>query len=519
MVDGRGSYKVYDEMAEAIGDSKWNYCHVQKFFKKMENYHGLGRPNPNHGKDGWLQIGRSIPQEPNWNILQVANEQLGITIQEDFGGSKYNVAGIGPGDIQAYNGTRSNSYKDLLYPLLGKIDVEVRFNSLVSKIILDDISCSRKKVAIGVEYYDQAHAFNMDSIDGRFGGPFAPTPPGPCGNVPLDETKKRRVYARKEVILSAGTFQSPQILMLSGIGPKEHLESLGVPVKVNRKDVGSNLTNHVEASVIYEFDPSKFMWGWQGCVLQNPFCQPQQFGSNLLGHVMDWFSDLNPEINPFEPDIHFQIFNVGIPYVGGAAGLCPQTPDYKMWDGVSSFQLFGSQFNPQAPRVFLTFLIENLILPKITNGTVRLQSANPQDAPLIDPKLYEDEDGIRNIARSIINIVRPIMSADSTKKWLLNPNGGDLYPGPNFSTEDQLVDYIKKYSAYGHHQSGTCGIKKKDQSKECGVVDSKLRVLGVKDLRVIDVSVYPSPYLHAYNIGRGAYLVGEMGADFILQDL
>ncbi len=408
-----------------------------------------------------------------------------------------------------------------------------------------------------LEEFEQGRAWNIRDVNGEC------TAFNADNSLPIKYTK---YMARKEVIVCGGTFQTPQLLQLSGIGPRDLLESLGIPVKLDRPGVGSNLTDHCEVAMAFEVDPNKYLPAWQAgfllgtygpqwyidngysdylnnIVLPAYLSNPDTLDANTAQIVWDWWSSGSVEVIPGEkypfPDVHV------VPYETYLLNLdttqvIPNYPDsYFDFNRTNlrpnpanpldqaglpdRFDVYNAQFIPVPElglKTYFTFLIENL-KPIINNGTVRIQSRDPRKAPIIKEQLYEDLPGLRHMAKMLLQIRQLIANNPQlqTKYGFLT----EFQPGPVITTENDIIKYIQNWSAFGHHMSGTCAMGATDKcgrlKNKMAVLDSKCRVVGVKGLRVADCSVYPAPWLHAYNTSRGAYVVGERVSDFIIDEL
>lgn len=421
-----------------------------------------------------------------------------------------------------------------------------------------------KYKAVGVKGYDKGllqefqpgAAFEIicDNPDGCF--------PEECVALTTDQSLPQlttNYLARKEVIVSCGAIQTPQLLMLSGIGPKEHLQSVGIKTKVNLPGVGSDLLDHNEVVIMYEINPLVFIPSWQASFLLFLYGEslppeiyevciasveafPNVFDTNTASIQWDWYSKGKAPKNqhgkyPF-PDVHsvpYQtfFFNFDLTY------FSPQYPD-NYFDFNRNLLLpdYNDPLNQQGlpireetdnaqfapfPRVYLSWLIENLI-PHVTNGTIRLASKDPRVAPIIQEQLFEDDKGVEQMAL-MAQQIREIMENPVIKdKYSIPGQPWEIFPGPNAGTVEELKQYINNWSSYGHHMSGTCQMgavsKKTGKAKNKNtVLDSKCRVLGVENLRVADTSVYVTPWLHAFNTSRAAYVVGEAVSEFIINKL
>lgn len=609
MVDGRGSATVYDDIAKAVDDPRWAYCNILPYYKKMETYYPPTPCPQIHGFDGWLQIKNTeLEADFTEQFLKVVTN-LGVPYREDPS-IPTKVAGVYRTHAQINNdtGTRSYAYHDLLQPILNtQNNVTVKFGALVKKIIFDttiknksskankpyknNTQCNtcntsrdnlsrspkpttknicdcnickqeRKKLkvpknksksainkkprAIGVKVYRKHYLMEVDTTGNK-------VVTGEDGCIAILPNKNlpryRKFYARKEVIVCAGTFNTPQILMLSGIGDRHKLESLDIDVVSDLPAVGQNLMDHQEVNVIYELDPTKFMWGWQAQLLlpnidQVPpniqpivlkYANPASMNNIPVPLIWDWYSKANPPCPPNcrDPDVHVHVaatffFDFNLTFIrppGDDLHIVQTAKDTYLPDrnnptspnGIpgEKARLLNSQLDPSAPRVFLDFLMENLKVK--ATGSVTINSKDPRKSPIIELGLWEDEKTHKRLAKMLLQI-RDVMNTPEMRQFAINPDDYstfELYPGVKADTLESIKQYIKVWQSFGHHASGTSKMGSDDDPN--AVVDSQLRVRGVDGLRVVDLSVYPTPHLHAYNPSRGVYLIAEVASDIIKQ--
>lgn len=549
MVDGRGSKDVYDNIAKYVNDPMWAYDNILKYYKKMENYQVSNSDPKIHGKGGWLSIKKSGPynEDLRREMIEVLGKKFGVPYRQDPANPKQ-VTGIHITELQNNpNNTRSNSFVNLLDKVLKtNNNIQIKFNTLVNKVILkkncsSSSNKSNKLRAVGVEVFEKPFAQEFNTSGNKV----------KCNcNAKLpnkDLPKPTIYYANKEVILCGGTINTPQIMMLSGLGPKSELEALGIKVKKDIPGVGKNLMDHLEASVAYELDPTKFMWVWQATYfkyntdykkLASPevqkiiekYARPiNDIGSTPISLIWDWV--VNKDSNPSYPDVHTHFietfyfdFNLNFIKLKGDDYEIPQhkydtyLPDKNnplKYPGVKNLKsdYINRLTDPSNPLVMITFLTENL-KTKAT-GSITLKSSDPRDTPLIDLGLWTDIEGTKNIAKQML-LIREFMKTPEMIKYAENPSdysSFELFPGSVLKTEDELVKYIQNWQSFGHHIAGTC--KMGPDSDSMAVVDSKLKVKGVDGLRIVDASVFPAPYLHAYNPSRGIYMIAELISDVI----
>ena len=552
MVDGRGSIDVYNNIAKYVKDPMWKYKNILKYYKKMENYL-VNDANPNiHGSEGWLNIIKTGPIEEDLRkeMIEVLGEKFNVPYRIDPA-EPNQVTGVHIAEVQnSPDNTRSNSFHNLLEPILDSHkNITIKFNTLVNKIIIKKI-CSSKSddsnnlKAVGVVVYEKPYIQKYNVTGNTLN-------PNCTANIPnKDLPKTKEYYAKREIILCGGAFNSPQILMLSGIGPKEELKKHGIRVKKDLQGVGQNYMDHVEATISFELDPTKFMWVWQATYfkyntdykkLASPGVQKMiekyarpinDLGPTGASLMWDWV--VNPCSNFSYPDVHTHFleflyfdYNLNFIKVKGDDYNEKQNkydsylPDKKhplRYPGIKDLKIIYNNrlTDPTNPLVNLSFLTENL-KTKAT-GSITLKNKDPREAPIIQLGLWKDEKGIRNIAKQMINL-RNFMKTPEMIKYAIDPcdySSFELYPGTGIKSEDEFVEYIQNWQSFGHHASGTCKMGPDDD--DMAVLNSKLKVRGVDGLRVIDASVFPPPNLHAYNPSRGIYMIAEMMSDVIKND-
>lgn len=354
MQDGVGSLQAYDNLAEVVEDQAWNGANAKRVSVKMEK---VQYPTPDCsgccGTDGWLSIVHT-PKDPLSEDLAAAIvDQTGVPFRENWCNPD-ECFGVGNTDTQInvspdpeLLGGRSYVYQDLLIPVRDETGlIRIDFNTLAYELILDEEKkdkCKKKKhhhhrhhhhkekkwICRGVKAYNKAYlqefeqgrAWRVEDVEGT------------CTAFNADDTfplKPTRYLARKEVIVSAGTWQTPQLLQLSGIGPCDVLKNLNIPVKLNRPGVGSNILDHCEMAMAFEVDPNVYLPSWQAIVLLGLYGQdfyvnnyPDFFNNVLLpaisanpnpleqntGQIVwDWWASGSQEIVPGEqypfPDVH-----------------------------------------------------------------------------------------------------------------------------------------------------------------------------------------------------------------------
>ena len=444
---------------------------MHKYFEKLERNLVLPEGTKGHGFQGYQPVGVGdkslIEAEPQ--ILAVAQGSaaaLGYTERSES--TDFNVVAT----LDINEDTPDRDFRNDIYQIQFKKDEEgrrfsagsrvsegvakgfpltVRFDSLVTKVQIDD-----ELVARGVEYLEGQSLYRAD--------PRTRTTAKNNTGIP------RTAYARREVIVSGGTFNTPQILMLSGIGAADELAEHDIPVVVDLPGVGKNLRDHYEVPVIHEFAENFTFWDTCYGELEMNQCYEQwkQNGTgpwSTLGffEFVLWTSSVAPR---GERDLIFY---------GASDGILGHLPPY-----VNNTALMDAQ------NVYTYTISESH--PRTGAGTVRLTSADPRDVPEINFEYFdhdspEGEDDVQGLvdgigfARKIFNSV-PGQVAVS-----------EALPGASISSQEQLREWVR-HEAYGHHATGTAVIGCDDDP--AAVLDSRFRVRGVKGLRVVDASVFPT---------------------------
>jgi len=435
MLFNRGAREIYDQWA-ANGAFGWSADEALPYFKRYEdNSRGSSTA---HGKGGDVRVS-DIPKA---QLSPIATAFHKACVQAGFEDNEDQNSLITPQDgVQIYQvyirddtGHRVTASRAFLSKILESPKLHVRPNSLVTGIFLTGNHGGGVQKAIGVTYTDRTD-------------------------------KKHLVLARNEIILSAGVIGSPQILLLSGIGPPSHLREVGIEPKVALRGVGSNLVDHPRVACKWESKLAGL----------NPM--------HLFSHVeANLYASSRNSTGP--PDIQIQQ-----DHVRSNADLLLEPP-------VST----GFNLKPHA------------VTPK-SRGTIRLRSINAKDKPLIDPKYLSDRRDLDSIVEGI-KICRKVVS----QKAFEGIRGEELQPGKDVSTDKELEDWVRANVDTGYHPVGTC--KMGSRHDPMSVVNPELKVHNVENLRVIDASVMP--IIPNGNTQAATFMIAEKGAEMILahaQDL
>lgn len=407
---------------EKLGANGWGPDEVLPLLKKLENN---DRPGDHHGHDGPVEL-MSVPDDDPVGVAVLdACEQAGIP-RKQFNEGETVTHGADFFQVnRKADGTRASSSVSYLHPNEGRENLHVLTDMWVTRVLFDD-----DNRAVGVEY--RADTFN----------------------------RKATLAARREVILSAGAINTPQLLMLSGIGPAEHLREHGIEVRVDAPGVGENLQDHPEAVINFEADVE------------------------MVRDSTQWW----------EIGIFTQIEeNIDL-------------PDLMMHYGCTPFDMHTARAGyPSADEMFA-------LTPNVTHarsrGTVRLRSGDYRDKPAVDPKYFTDPEGYdMHIAVEGIKLARTIAAQPALAGLIKR----ELSPGPDVTTDEEIADYVAKTHNTVYHPAGTVRMGSLDD--DMSPLDPELRVKGVTGLRVADASVMPQ--LTAVNPNITCYVIGERAAQLI----
>ncbi len=496
MITVYGHNSDWNHIAELTGDTSWSADNMRTYFERLERCGYVKKPasghaNPTrHGYDGWLSTtGPDLKLAfGDEELLDTVLGAIRETWREHVGGS--------PGDDllpQDPNDWRTPQYEGLCFAplatsggrrtstrelLLGVRDAHpdrlvIHQSNLATRILFDE-----HQRAIGVECWEGEHLYQAD--------PNAVDQP----QVDEDYTVKQ-YHCTREVILCGGAFNSPQLLMLSGIGPKAHLEQLGIPCRVDRPGVGSNLQDRYEVGVV-----AAMQRDWK---------------------VLDG-ATFKPPL-PNEPgDLAYQQWEKGEGvYTTNGAVLAvikksvPERPDPDlfMFALPGNFRGYypGYANDVERTKNYLTWAI----LKAHTNntaGTVRLKSASPLERPEITFRYFgEGNDGQGTDLQSVVEGVKFVREVNKRNGAIAQ----ELLPGGALATDEQVAQFVKD-NAWGHHAS--CSNPMGPASDPNAVVDSAFRVYGTQGLRIVDASVFPR--IPGFFIVTPIYMIAEKASDVIL---
>ncbi|XP_075983930.1 glucose dehydrogenase [FAD, quinone]-like [Anticarsia gemmatalis] len=470
MIYTRGTQQDYDAWKQ-MGNDGWGWDDVFPYFKKIENYNIPNFDNEDyHGHEGHLNIEHAPFRTNKGKAWVKAAQEMGFKYGDHNGPDPSGVSFL---QLSMKNGTRHSSSRAYLHPVNGRNNLHVSKGSMVTKLIMDDTNTK----VIGVEIEKQ--------------------------------NKNMKVLARNEVILSAGAINSPQLLMLSGIGPKSHLEQMRVNV-VKDLPVGYNLMDHIAAGGV------QFVVRQQNATLSTEY---------ILGHLDLVFKWMKTHKGPLSVpggcealvflDLKDKFNSTGWPdmellFISGGLNADPFLRRNFGFDD----QIYTDTYGPLGKSdVFMVFPM--LMRPK-SKGRVMLRNKNPKTHPTLIPNYFEYPEDLQKIVEGIkvaIEISRqPSMRKLGAKLYDV-PIEDCLNYGP-FGSDAYFACQAQMFTFTIYHQSGTCKMGRKDDPT--AVVDSRLKVHGIDRLRVIDASVMPE--IVSGHTNAPVYMIAEKGADMIKQD-
>jgi choline dehydrogenase len=439
LISVRGQRQDYDRWA-AAGNAGWSFADVLPYFKRLE--HAVDGDPACHGRDGPLWRSPIVTRHELIEAVIGAGTELGIPRNDDFDGATQE--GVGYYHLTTRNGRRCSTADAYLAPVRARPNLRVETNSRVTRITFDG------NRATGVAY-------------------------GAPGREIL-------AYANREVILSAGALQSPQLLQLSGIGPRPLLERFGIPVRRELSGVGENLQDHLQARVIFECtrpittnDDLASWWRTLKMGLDYVFTRsgPMAIGINQGGI----FARVDPA--SATPDVQFHVATLSSDMAG--------SPTHRF----SGFTFSVCQLRPES------------------RGSVRIKSADPFAAPATQPN-YLSSPRDRATLLGGIRLARRLAATRSLAPYVRR----EYRPGPEAASDEALLEFARNTGGTIFHPSGTCRMGAADDPM--AVVDARLRVRGIEALRVVDCSVMPT--LVSGNTNVPVVMIAEKASDMISAD-
>ncbi|WP_406162586.1 GMC family oxidoreductase [Streptomyces canus] len=413
MIYVRGHRSDYDDWAMRYGATGWSYDEVLPYFKRSEDFED--GPSAYHGAGGPLPVTRNHSPNPVTSAFMAACEQYGIPYNDDCNAEE--ILGVNLIHRTIRDGRRVSAWTAFVQPVLDNPLLTVRTGALVTRVL---VAGGR---AVGVEVFHEGHT---DTV--RCSG---------------------------DVVLSAGTIGSAQLLLLSGIGPADELRALGIGVTADLPGVGGNLHDHTLTPVVWE----------------SARAVPEGTANKLEAH---YFAKTDPALPA--PDLQPLMSHVPLPVSG--------------------------QTVPEEGHGYS--VLAGTIRP-LSRGRLWLRSADPTQAPALDPNHFAEPGDLTAMVEAVKQ-VREIGAQRALGDW----RSKEIAPGPGIHTDAEIAAYIKRNLLSYHHQVGTCRMG----TGSAAVVDPRLAVHGLTGLRVADASVMPA--VTSGNTHAPAVMIGERCAGFVL---
>ncbi len=435
MIYIRGHAYDYDRWAEDPALSHWSYAHVLPYFKRAETR--LKGGDDYRGNDGPLLVDTAQCRNPLNQVFIEAGQQAGYPYTDDTNG--YQQEGFGPYDMTVADGIRASTARCYLRPVLDRPNLTVETKALSQRVLFEG------KRAVGIEY----------ERGGRI----------------------KKVYVEREVLVSGGPINSPQLLFLSGVGHGDELTSLDIPVVEHLPGVGKNLHDHLEVYAQYQCTkpvslaplfklPGRARVGLEWLLFKTGEGASNQFEAGGFIRVRD---DVR------HPDLQYHFLPIAVRYDGATA---------------LEFHSFQAHVGPCRPT---------------SRGALTFVSTDPKASPLMEPNYLKTERD-REDFREMIRATREVFAQKAFDEF----RGREVAPGPDATSDAALDEFVAQSGETAYHPCGTL----KMGSDEMAVVDGELKVRGIENLRVVDSSIMPS--IISGNLNACTIMIGEKGADMIL---
>ena len=412
MIFVRGHRSDFDTWAY-LGNQGWAYDDVLPLFKRYEDFDGGASDYRAAG--GPLHVLSTYEPHPLVAGLLAAAEEAGVAANPDYNAER--LEGAAPIQFTIKDGERHNAWRAFVKPIVGVENLTVLARCQVRRLLLDRGRCT------GVALVHDGSVYE--------------------------------VHAEHEVVLCAGAFDSPKLLMLSGIGPADELGRHGIDVAVDLPGVGTSLQDHIFSPLVFSAARD---------------IPPAIAGVMQFHGTMFWHS--RPGL--IGPDLQALL------------GHLPHYPD-------------GCEGPPEG------FTLTSMLTRPASRGSVRLQSADPSASPVIDPNYLSCEVDVEAIV-SGLHLLREVAAQSALDGW----RGTELYPGPDVTSDADLRAYVRSSMSTIYHPTSTCRMGVDDTA----VVDPALRVYGVEGLRIADASVMP--LITSANTQAPTMMIGERAADEVL---
>ena len=444
MIYMRGQAGDYESWVEATGDDAWSWEQALKRYKQFEDYHSAA--NQWHGKDGEWTVSKQRLRWPIMDRFKDAAVEAGIPASDDF--NRGDNFGVGYFDVSQRKGWRLNTAKAFLKDATKRSNLTVITEAMVSKLIIDPDT----KNCDGVEYRQHGVA------------------------------TKALIHSGGEVILSAGSIGSVQILERSGIGAAAHLNQLGIPVVADLPGVGENLQDHLQLRMIYKVNGIKTL---------------NTKANSLFGKMMIGLEYLFKRSGPM---------SMAPSQLGAFAYSSPAQKRANVEYHVQplSLERFGEDLHS-----FNAFTASVCNVRPTSRGSVHITSTDPEVPPAIHPNYLSTEED-RKVAAECLRLTRKIVQSPALKPY--TPE--EYKPGMRYQSDEELVKAAGDIGTTIFHPVGTCKMGRADDPM--AVLDSQLRVRGIHHLRVVDASAMPT--ITSGNTAAPTMMIAERAAELLTRE-
>jgi choline dehydrogenase len=435
MVYIRGQAEDFDHWRQ-LGNTGWSFDDVLPYFRRSE--HQMRGADSFHGTGGPLCVS-DVAQHPICEAFIASATEAGFPRNDDFNGAHQD--GVGYHQTTTRNGRRCSTAVGYLRPAMGRPNLRIVTNALTEKVTFDG------RRATGVVFRDNG--------------------------------EKRTALAASEVILCGGAVNSPQLLMLSGIGPQQHLAQFGIPFVHHLPGVGQSLQDHYSAPIKLK-------------------CQlPITVNDVMLSNV-----------RKLKAGLEYYMFHRGpLSMISSPAALFARTrPELASPDVKISISPFSAERPQDGLHRFSGFTSIAYQLRPESRGEIKLKSPDPFDAPAVHPNYLATETDQLTIVAGL-KLIRRILASPHMQQFVES----EFQPGSAVDTDEQLLDYARRRGGTVYHPTSTC----KMGSDPLSVVDAELRVHGLVGLRVADASIMPT--VVSGNTNAATIMIGEKAADMLRQ--
>jgi choline dehydrogenase len=432
----RGQAQDFDHWRQ-LGNSGWDWDSVKPYFIRSE---GRDRgADAFHGADGPLGVS-DVHRNELCDAYIEAARQAGIPYNDDFNGARQE--GVGYFQLTTRRGRRSSTAVSYLKPARKRPNLHVVTGALATRILFEG------RRATGISY--------------------------------LHNGETRTASVRRELVLSGGAINSPQLLQLSGIGPGALLQSHGIEVVADIAGVGSSLQDHYQARNIYE------------CT-----------------RPLSVNDEVRSPLHKVAAALRWALFRTGPLAIGaGHVGLFARTrPELETPDVQFHFIRFSADESGGKLHDYSGYTVSVCHLRPESRGSIHIRSADAREPPAIQPN-YLDTTGDRDTMVAGMQLARKIIAIPAMKSYVRR----EVLPGPDVNSDEEMLEYIREYGSTIFHPTSTCRMGQDDMA----VVDERLRVRGVEALRVADASVMPT--VVSGNTNASCVMIGEKAADMIVED-